>query len=423
MAALWEPENRYRAWLEVEILACEANARLGLIPAKALATIKKKADFDAGRVDELEKTVKHDVIAFLTAVAEKVGPESRFIHLGLTSSDVLDTSLALLMRRASDIILNDIRTVMKTLKKRALQHQHTVMIGRSHGVHAEPVTFGLKMALWYEEMGRSLDRMIRAREVISVGKVSGAVGTFANIDPFVEAHVCRSLGLKPEPVATQVVQRDRHAEFLSALALLASSIEKFCVELRHLQRTEVLEAEEYFSEGQKGSSAMPHKRNPISAENLSGLARVVRANAIAAMENVALWHERDISHSSVERIIIPDSTILIDYMLMRFNNLIDRLFIYPKNMQRNMEISKGLFHSETVMLALVGKGISREAAYSYVQRNAMEVWKQGGDFKQRLKNDEDIRKHLSAREIDDCFDLSRTLRKVDYIFKRVFKKK
>jgi len=423
MAGLWEPDTRYRAWLDVEILACEANAELGLIPPKALANIKKKAGFTVKRIDALEKIVKHDVIAFLTAVGEKVGPDSRFIHLGLTSSDVLDTSLAVQMRKASDIIINDIRIVLKTLRKKAMQHKNTVMIGRSHGVHAEPVTFGLKMALWYEEMNRALDRMLRAKEVISVGKVSGAVGTFANIDPFVETYVCRKLGLKPEPVATQVVQRDRHAEFLSTLALIASSIEKFSVELRHLQRTEVLEAEEYFSEGQKGSSAMPHKRNPISAENLSGLARVIRSNSIAAMENVALWHERDISHSSVERIIIPDSTILMDYMLMRFNSLIDRLFVYPKNMQRNMEISKGLFHSETVMLALVKKGIQRETAYSFVQRNAMEVWKQGGDFKQRLKNDRDIRASLSDKEIDECFDLSHTLKKVDYIFKRVFNKK
>ncbi len=421
MAGLWEPEQRYRAWLEVELLACEANARLGLIPAKALATIKRKAAFNVKRIDELEKVLKHDVIAFLTAVGEKVGPDSRYIHLGLTSSDVLDTSLASLMRKASDIIISDIKTLRATLKKRALQYKHTVMIGRSHGVHAEPVTFGLKMALWYEEMGRALERMARARDVISVGKVSGAVGTFANIHPSVESHVCRKLGLRPEPVATQIVQRDRHAEYLSALALIATSIEKFSVELRHLQRTEVLEAEEFFSEGQKGSSAMPHKRNPISAENLSGLARVVRANAVAAMENVALWHERDISHSSVERIIIPDSTILMDYMLVRFNGLVDRLFVYPKNMERNMAISRGLFHSEAVMLALVAKGLTRETAYSYVQRNAMAVWKHGGDFKRILKNDPDIRKHLSGKELDDCFDLSHTLKNVNYIFRRVFK--
>lgn len=423
MSALWSPESRYRAWLEVEILACEANAKLGLIPPKALSTIKKKADFDVRRIDRLEKIVKHDVIAFLTAVGEKVGPDSRYIHLGLTSSDVLDTSLASLMQRASDIIIADIRLVLNTLRKKAIKYKKTAMIGRSHGVHAEPVTFGLKMALWYEEMQRALERMVRAREVISVGKVSGAVGTFANIDPFVETYVCRKLGLRPEPVATQVVQRDRHAEFLSALALIASSIEKFSVELRHLQRTEVLEAEEYFSEGQKGSSAMPHKRNPISAENLSGLARVVRSNSIAAMENIALWHERDISHSSVERIILPDSTILLDYMLVRFNSLVDRLFVYPANMQRNMGLSKGLFHSETVMLALVGKGIAREKAYSFVQRNAMVVWKEGGDFKDRLQKDEDIRSYLTIPEINACFDMSHTLKKIDYIFKRVFSKK
>jgi len=423
MAGLWEPENRYRAWLDVEIFACEANARLGLIPDRALTTIKKKADFNVKRIDAIEKVVKHDVIAFLTAVGEKVGPDSRYIHLGLTSSDVLDTSLAVLMQRASDIIIYDIRVLLKTLKKKAIQHKKTVMIGRSHGVHAEPVTFGLKMALWYEEMNRALDRMLRARDVISVGKVSGAVGTFANIDPFVETYVCRKLGLKPEPVATQVVQRDRHAEFLATLALVASSIEKFSMELRHLQRTEVLEAEEYFAEGQKGSSAMPHKRNPISAENLSGLARVVRANSMAGMENVALWHERDISHSSVERIIIPDSTILIDYMLARFTKLIDGLFVYPQNMKRNMSLSRGLFHSETVMLALVRKGLARETAYSYVQRNAMQVWKQGGDFNQLLKNDPDIGRYLSGDEIDDCFDISHTLKKVDYIFQRVFKKR
>ncbi len=423
MAGLWEPDNRYRTWLEVELVACEANARLGLIPARALATIKKKADFNVKRIDELEKIVKHDVIAFLTAVGERVGPDSRYIHFGLTSSDVLDTSLAALMRDASDIIIDDIHALLNTLRKKALRYKDTVMIGRSHGVHAEPVTFGLKMALWYEETGRGLERMIRARDVISVGKVSGAVGTFANIDPFVEKYVCRKLGLRPEPAATQVVQRDRHAEYISALAMIASSIEKFSVELRHLQRTEVLEAEESFSEGQKGSSAMPHKRNPISAENLSGLARVVRANAIAAMENIALWHERDISHSSVERIIIPDSAILIDYMLARLTRLIDGLMVYPANMKRNLELSRGLFYSESVMLELVKKGLTRETAYKYVQRSAMDVWKRGGDFKQRLMEDADIKKHMRPEDLEDCFDLKHHLRRIDYIFKRVFNKK
>jgi adenylosuccinate lyase len=423
MASLWEPESRYRTWLLVEILACEANAKLGLVPARSLAAIKKKAAFDVKRIDELENVVKHDVIAFLTAVGEHVGPDSRFIHLGLTSSDVLDTSLAYLMQQAADILIDDIKNLRTVLRKKAFQYKDTVMIGRSHGVHAEPVTFGLKMALWYEEMGRALDRMTSARKVASVGKVSGAVGTFANIDPFVERYVCRELGLTPEPAATQVVQRDRHAEYLTALALIASSIEKFSVELRHLQRTEVLEAEEFFSEGQKGSSAMPHKRNPISAENLSGLARVVRANSLAALENVALWHERDISHSSVERIILPDSTILLDYMLARFTRLVDKLIVYPANMERNMGISRGLFHSETVMLALVGKGLTREQAYKFVQRNAMMVWKQGGDFADRLKTDHDIGQHLTAKEIDSCFDLNHTIKKVDYIFKRVFGKK
>lgn len=423
MAGLWEAGNRYRKWLEVELLACEANAKLGLIPLKALANIKKKATFDVSRIEEIEKVVKHDVIAFLTSVAENVGPDSRYIHKGLTSSDVLDTSLASLMREASGIIMKDIKALMSVLKRKAIRYKDMVMMGRSHGVHAEPVTFGLKMALWYEEMSRNLERMNRAREVVSVGKISGAVGTFANIHPSVERYVCARLGLTPEPVATQVVQRDRHAEFLTTLALIAASIEKFSVELRHLQRTEVLEAEEYFSEGQKGSSAMPHKRNPISAENLSGLARVVRANALAAMENIPLWHERDISHSSVERIIIPDSTILIDYMLVRFTKLIDGLIVYPENMRRNMEISRGLFHSETVMLSLVDKGMTREEAYRLVQRNAMAAWKGKGEFQSLLKADPDITRHLSEREIDRCFDIRHMLRNIDYIFKRVFKRR
>jgi adenylosuccinate lyase len=421
MAAVWSQENKYRKWLLVETLACEAWAKLGKVPAGALANIKKKADFDPARVDEIEREVKHDVIAFLTNVAEYVGPDSRFIHMGLTSSDVLDTALAIQMKEAADIIIKDIEDLLVVLKARAREHKDTVMIGRSHGIHAEPVTFGLKMALWYDEMKRNLRRMQEARDIAAYGKVSGAVGTFANIDPFVEEYVCKKAGLKPAPVSTQVVQRDRHAQYMSALALVASSLDKFSIEIRHLQRTEVYEAEEYFSKGQKGSSAMPHKRNPIASENISGLARVIRGNMLAAYENIALWHERDISHSSVERVILPDSTILVDYMLKRFTGVIKNLLVYPENMLSNLNKMKGLVNSQRVLLALVDKGTSREDAYRIVQKSAMQVWESGKDFKALLMKDKDVK--LTKEELEDCFSLEYHTKNVDTIFRRVFGRK
>ncbi|MBI5695563.1 MAG: adenylosuccinate lyase [Nitrospirae bacterium] len=422
MAAVWTTENKYSKWLQVEVLACEAWSKLGKVPASSVANIKKKAAFEAARVDEIEMVVKHDVIAFLTNVAEHVGEDSRYIHVGLTSSDVLDTALAIQMCEASDIIIKDITRLLEVLKARALEHKDTVMIGRSHGIHAEPTTFGLKMALWYDEMRRNLKRVQDARESIAYGKISGAVGTFANVDPFVEEYVCKKAGLKPAPVSTQIVQRDRHAQFVNALAMVASSLEKFAVEIRHLQRTEVYEAEEYFSKGQKGSSAMPHKRNPIASENITGLARVIRGNAMASYENIALWHERDISHSSVERVIIPDSTILLDYMLNRFTNLMDKLLVYPKNMMDNLNKMKGLVHSQRVLLALAAKGLSREDAYRFVQRNAMLVWEEGKDFKKLLLADKDVKKVLTKADIDECFSLEYHTKNVDYIFGRVFGK-
>jgi len=420
MAELWSLENKYRKWLEVEIAVCEAWAEMGEIPEDALKTIKEKADFDVKRIDEIEQTVKHDVIAFLTSVAEHVGEASRFIHKGLTSSDILDTAMALLMRDAADIIIRDIKTLMEVLKEKAIKYKNTPCMGRSHGVHAEPMVFGLKFALWYEDMKRNLERMQRAKEVISYGKLSGAVGTFSNIPPEIEEKVLKKLGLKPEPVATQVVQRDRHAEYLQALALVAATIEKIAVEIRHLQKTEVLEVEEPFTLGQKGSSAMPHKRNPVGCENLSGLARVVRANTIAALENIALWHERDISHSSVERIIIPDSTTLVNYMLRRLTGILQGLHVYPDRMKENISRSYNLFFSQRVLLALTEKGLTREDAYSLVQRNAMESWKRRKDFKETLKEDPEIIKYLSAEELDSLFDISYYLRNIDYIYRRVF---
>ncbi len=420
MARIWEPENRYRKWLDIEIYACEAHAEMGAIPHDAVERIKSRARFDIARIDEIEKVVKHDVIAFLTSVADYIGDDSRFVHLGLTSSDVLDTSFAMLLAESADLIIDDVKRLMAAIKKRAFEHKMTPMIGRSHGIHAEPVTFGIKMALWYDEMRRNLRRMEAAREIIAYGKISGAVGTFANIDPQVEEYVCRKAGLKPAPVSTQIIQRDRHAEFFSALAIVASSIDKFAVEIRHLQRTEVLEAEEFFSKGQKGSSAMPHKRNPVLSENLSGLARLVRGYAVSAMENVALWHERDISHSSVERVIGPDATIVLDFMLNRAVGLIENLVVYPDNMRKNLELMGGLFNSQRVLLKLATAGASRERAYELVQRNAMKVWEQKKDLMEELLNDPDVRGFLSESDIREAFDLNYHLKHVETIFTRVF---
>jgi len=420
MARIWEPQNRYQKWLDIEIYACEAHAELGAVPADAVERIKSKAKFDVARIDEIEMTVKHDVIAFLTSVADYIGDDSRFVHLGLTSSDVLDTSFAMLLAEASDLIIDDINRLMAVIRNRAFEHRYTPMIGRSHGIHAEPVTFGIKMALWYDEMRRNLRRMEAARETVAYGKISGAVGTFANVDPRIEEYVCRRAGLKPAPCSTQVIQRDRHAEFFTVLAVIASSIDKFAVEIRHLQRTEVLEAEEFFSKGQKGSSAMPHKRNPVLSENLSGLARLVRGYAVSALENVPLWHERDISHSSVERVIGPDATIVVDFMLNRCIGLIDKLVVYPDNMMRNLNLMGGLYNSQRVLLKLATAGASRERAYELVQRNAMKVWTEKKDLMEELLNDDDVRAYLSEDEIRDAFDLQYHLKHVDTIFTRVF---
>jgi adenylosuccinate lyase len=422
MGDIWEPENRFRKWLDIEICVCEALAKCGEIPQKSVKNIKKKADFNIERIGEIERETKHDVIAFLTSVAEYVGEDARYIHMGLTSSDILDTSLSLLLKQAAETIIKDIEKLLRVLKKKAFSHKKTVMIGRTHGIHAEPITFGLKMALWYEEMKRNLDRIKRAKETISYGKISGAVGTFAHLTPDVEKFVCKKLGLKPDPVSTQIIQRDRHAEYFCTLALIASSLDKFAQEIRLLQRTEVREAEEYFSEKQKGSSAMPHKRNPILSENLSGLARVVRANALAAMENVPLWHERDISHSSVERVIGPDSTILIDFMLNRFTSMVERLVVYPEQMQKNLNLTKGVYYSQAIMLKLVKKGLSREDAYRVVQRSALTAWDTGRSFKETILQDATVQKHLNKKEIENCCTQGHYLQHVDEIFRRVFGK-
>lgn len=423
MGALWAPQNRFQKWLDVEIAVCEAWCELGEIPAEAVAVIKEKAAFSIDRIDEIEREVKHDVIAFLTSVAEHIGTDdSRFVHKGLTSSDVVDTALSLLMREAADRIIAGIESLMEVLKQQAAAYKHTPCIGRSHGVHAEPMTFGLKFALWYAEAGRNLERMKRARAAINVGTISGAVGTFSNLPPKLEELVCEKLGLAPEPLATQVIQRDRHAEYMTALALLAGLVEKITVEMRHLQRTEVREAEEPFTPGQKGSSAMPHKRNPVGCENLSGLARVVRANAIAAMENMPLWHERDISHSSVERVIIPDSTILIDYMLHRLKGILKDMHVYPERMRENMERSFGLYNSQRVLLALITAGKTREDAYLMVQRNAMESWRTQKQFLDLLGADAEVVAAIGQDALKNIFQLDHYLQHVDYLFARVFGK-
>jgi adenylosuccinate lyase len=422
MGRIWALQNKYAKWLEVELLACEAHAAKGRVPQDVAKHIRETAGFDVRRIDEIEKTVKHDVIAFLTSVGETIGDDTAYLHMGMTSSDVLDTGLALQIKEASDIIRADLERLREVLKKRALEHKDTVQIGRSHGIHAEPTTFGLKLALWYEETRRNILRFEHAVQTISCGMISGAVGNFAQIDPDVEEFVCEKLGLTPASVSTQVIQRDRHAEYLNTLALIATTVEKIALEIRHLQRTEVREAEEFFSKGQKGSSAMPHKRNPIASENLCGLARLIRSNAMAALENNALWHERDISHSSVERVIFPDSTILIDYMLNRLSGVLENLIVYPERMLENVNQTHGLVFSQRVLLALASKGVSREDSYALVQRNAMRAWNEGEGFKGLLLSDSDVKKHLSAKEIEGCFDVNYYLRHVDTIFERVFGK-
>lgn len=419
MGAIWDDRNRFRIWLEIEILACEAQAELGVIPKDAVRVIREKAKFDVARIDEIEREVKHDVIAFLTNVGEHIGPESRYVHVGMTSSDVLDTCLAVQMKEAGELLLSGLQGLADVLARRAKEFRSTIMVGRTHGIHAEPTTFGLKLALWYDETRRNLSRLRAAMERISVGQISGAVGTYEHLSPRVEEHVCARLGLTPAPVSTQVLQRDRHAEFMTVLSLIGSSLEKFATEIRHLQKTEVLEAEEYFSAGQKGSSAMPHKRNPITCERIAGLARVLRGNALASMENVALWHERDITHSSVERIVIPDSCILLDYMLAQFTDVVDRLVVYPENMLENLKRTRGLIFSQSVLLALTGKGMGREDAYRIVQSAAMKVWSSGNDFRELLKNNEQISKLLSGGELDELFDLNKSIRNVGFIFNRV----
>ena len=424
MVAIWSPETKFRIWFEIEAHACDALAEIGVIPKESAKTIWEKggaAKFDVARIDEIEAVTKHDVIAFLTHLAEFVGPDSRFIHQGMTSSDVLDTCFNVQLMRASDLLLADLDKLLAALKTRAYEHKDTITIGRSHGIHAEPITFGVKMALAYAEFERCRARLVAAREEIATCAISGAVGTFANIDPRVEEHVAKSLGMKAEPVSTQVIPRDRHAMYFSVLAVIASSVERLSVEIRHLQRTEVLEAEEYFSPGQKGSSAMPHKRNPVLTENLTGLARMVRSMALPAMENVALWHERDISHSSVERMIGPDATITLDFALARLTGVIEKLLVYPENMMNNLNKFRGLVHSQRVLLALTQAGVSREDSYRLVQRNAMKVWEQGKDFLEELLADAEVRAALTEEQIREKFDLAYHTKHIDTIFNRVFK--
>jgi adenylosuccinate lyase len=421
MGRIWSEENSFQKWLDIEILAAEALAQMGKVPKAAISRIRKNARFDVGRIREIEREVKHEVIAFLSSVAESIGDDARFLHLGMTSSDVMDTALAIQLREAAAILVEDVQSLMKVLRRQAYKYKSTVMIGRTHGVHAEPITFGLKFALWYEEMARNLVRLRQAVEDISVGQISGAVGTFAQISPKVEAYVCTKSGLKPALVSNQIIQRDRHAYFFATLAVIGSSLEKFAVEIRHLQRTEVQEAEEPFTAGQKGSSAMPHKRNPILSENVTGLARLMRSYALAALENVALWHERDISHSSVERVIAPDATIALDFMLRRMTYVLGELCVYPENMKRNLEKSGGAVFSEAVLLALVDKGVSRDAAYRMVQRHALKIARDGGELKDELLKDREITSYLSAREVEAVWGLKHHLANVDFIFRRVFR--
>ena len=423
MAAIWEAQTRFKIWFEIEAHAADALAELGVIPkeaAKAVWTKARDVIFDVARIDEIERETKHDVIAFLTHLAEIVGPEARFVHQGMTSSDVLDTCLNVQLTRAADLLVDDVDKVLKALKKRAFEHKMTPTIGRSHGIHAEPVTFGLKLAYAYAEFSRARERLVAARKEVATCAISGAVGTFAQIDPRVEEHVAKAMALTPEPISTQVIPRDRHAMYFATLGVIAASVERLATEIRHLQRTEVLEAEEFFSEGQKGSSAMPHKRNPVLSENLTGLSRMVRAYVTPAMENVVLWHERDISHSSAERMIAPDATVTLDFALNRLAGLIDKLLIYPQNMQKNMDRLGGLIHSQRLLIALTQKGASREDAYKLVQRNAMPVWRGEGDFQTLLKQDAEVKKYLSDAEISEQFDLGYHLKHVDTIFKRVF---
>jgi adenylosuccinate lyase len=419
MGKIWEDEFKFSTWLKIEILACEARKEMGEIPEEDLKTIKEKAAFDVKKILEIEETTKHDVIAFLTNVAEFVGPASRHIHYGMTSSDILDTTLSFQMKSAGEILMKQMLELKEALKVRAIEHKNTVCIGRSHGIHAEPTTMGLKFALWFEETKRNIKRLQNAIDTISVGQISGAVGTFEHLSPKVEEFVCKKMGLMPASVSTQVIQRDRHAEFMNTLAVIGATLEKISIEIRHLQRTEVLEAEEYFSKGQKGSSAMPHKRNPVISERITGLARVLRANAVAALENVALWHERDISHSSVERIIIPDSCIALNYMLDLMIKLIRNLLIYPENMIKNLNLTRGLIYSQTVLLKLVDKGISREDAYRIVQTSAMDVWaNKDKNLKDELLKSEEVMKYISQKELEEIFNSEKILKNVDYIFQR-----
>ena len=419
MAKIWSDENKYETWKIVEIAVTEVLTDRGEVPREALQVIKNKADFTVDRILEIEQTTRHDVIAFLTNMAENIGPESRFIHMGMTSSDLLDTSLALLCKEAGELILTKVKKFQQVLRNQAMVYRESFQIGRSHGVHAEPITFGFKLALWSEEIGRHVQRWERAVESIATGKISGAVGTYQHLDPEIEEEVCKRLELQPESVSSQVVQRDHHAEYLTTLANMAASLEKIAVEIRHLQRTEVLEAEEYFKKGQKGSSAMPHKRNPIVTERITGMARLLRGNAMVAMENVALWHERDISHSSVERVIIPDSTTVMDYMLNKMTYLMENLLVYPDNMRKNLDLTGGLIFSQEVLLALVKKGVVREDAYAMVQRNAMQVWEKKKDFKVLIKADDEISSLLNDDEIDSLFDLNKVMKNINKIYKRL----